>query len=158
MARPLQTALVRVYHQSVWFWLQRMFYILLFGSAFAGAFESNKVGIIALIFIVPITSFLIFIDFAAHPIAVEIHPDFFTLRFLWKRRNYPFADVSNITRDEVHFKRSDTVQTVRVGFHSRNHLQLLFPSAREKLYQNLITAWHAAIDLKASVPAAGKAS
>lgn len=140
---------MRIYHQSAWFWIQRIFSILLFGSVFAGAFESKIGGVVALLFLIPLFSFLLYALLAIQPLAVEIRPDSFVVRFLWKHRHYQFADVSYITRDEVQFEKSGCVQSVKVGFHSRNSLQLAFPGVREKLYRDLITSWNASTDPKA---------
>src|SRR5581483_9536730 len=115
------------------------FAILLFGSVFACAFESKIGGIIALLLLIPLISVLTYAELGIQPLAVEIRPDSFVVRFLWKHRHYPFADVSYIIRDEIKIPRSGTARSVRIGFHSWNSLQLMFPGVREQLYQNLVT-------------------
>ena len=82
--------------------------------------------------------------FKMQPIAVAVQRDSFTVRFLWKRRSYPFSKVNYIMRDEVSFPKSGIIQTVNVGFSSGHSLQLLFPGVRDKLYEDLVASWHAA--------------
>jgi hypothetical protein len=143
----MHAKVVLVYHQSLWFWLQRILFIAFVASISVCISQAHAKGaIVASLFFMSLGAISSFGMLALDPLAVEIHPDFFTLRFLWKRQKYLFANVNYITRGQVLLPRAGILETVKVGFRSGHPLQLKFPAVREKLYRALITAWHSATD------------
>lgn len=137
---------VRVYRQSIGFWLQRGSFLLMCLAMLVAMYFSKNGGRGIMPFWAAVTLFIFYAIFRQQPIAVEINCDSFIVRFLWKRQSYPFSNVTYVIRDEVMFPRSGIIQTVKVGFSYGPSLQLMFPAVRDELCEDLAAAWHAATE------------